>query len=301
MGPTAAGKTDAAITLCEHFPFEIVSVDSAMVYRDLDIGTAKPTVKQLQLAKHHLIDICDPKESYSAGEFRHDALQKIEEIFARGNIPLLVGGTMLYFYVLQHGLSNLPKADEKVRLKIQAECDQLGLGALYDRLQNIDPQSAKNIKKTDSQRIQRALEVHELTGKSLTELKLIDPPCALPYEVINFIISPSDISAIRGKIQARFNQMLHLGFVDEVQKLYQRGDLYADLPSIRSVGYRQIWQYLSGQISYDKMLELIPIVTGRLAKRQLTWLRRWDRAKWFNSDDPMMMSNIMNSIDFCLR
>lgn len=294
MGPTASGKTALAMKLIERFPFEIISVDSAMVYRGMDIGTAKPTAEELRLAPHHLIDICDPQESYSAGKFRVDAIAKIEEVFARGHIPLLVGGTMLYFRVLQFGISNLPQADEKTRAKIAGQKEEFGLDALYLRLQKIDPETAARVSKTDSQRIGRALEVYELTGKSLSELKLISPPEVLPYPTVNIALAPSDITNLRSKIKARFNQMLELGFIEEVEKLYKRGDLHLDLPALRAVGYRQIWQYLSGQIGYAQMLDLVPIATGQLAKRQLTWLRSWQKINWFDSDDPHSLDNIMN-------
>jgi tRNA dimethylallyltransferase len=296
MGPTASGKTRLALRLVEYFPFEIISVDSAMIYRGMDIGTAKPTSQELELVPHHLINICDPKDLYSAGQFREDALVKIEEIHVRGKVPLLVGGTMLYFSVLQQGISDLPKSDEKVRVKIKAMLDEEGLGALYLRLQRVDLKSAKLIQKSDSQRIQRALEVYEITGKSLSELKDISPPKKLPYEVINFVVFHREIAKLRAKIKTRFQNMIGAGFIDEVQKLYQRQDLHPNLPSMRTVGYRQIWQYLVGEISYDEMFKLVPIVTGQLAKRQLTWLRRWQGSKWFDSDDPNLISNVINLI-----
>ncbi len=300
MGPTAAGKTGLAMELIKRLPLEIISVDSGMVYRGMDVGTAKPTVDQLQSAPHHLIDICDPKESYSAGQFRSDALEKIQEIFAKGRAPLLVGGTMLYFRVLLQGISDLPKSDELVRKKIRLEKEQYGLDALYSRLQKIDSKAALRISKTDSQRIQRALEVYELTGKSLSELQAISPPDVLPYEVVNIVLAPKDIYFLWHKIEERFKEMVKQGFVDEVRRLYAGGDLHLDLPSMRTVGYRQIWQYLSGQISHEEMLRLVPIATRQLAKRQLTWLRRWDDAQWFESDDPMLISQVMILLgDFC--
>lgn len=296
MGPTAAGKTKLALELAKRLPFEIISVDSGMIYCGMDIGTAKPSADQLQICPHHLIDICDPKEIYSAGQFRQDALQKIQEIFAKGHIPLLVGGTMLYFRVLEQGISNLPKADKEVRAKIKLEKDRLGLKTLYLRLQKIDPKTAMVISQADSQRIQRALEVYELTGKSLSELQAISPPEALPYEVVNIIIAPSDANTLRYKIKERFNEMLKLGFIDEVRSLYYRKDLHSDLPSMRAVGYRQICQYLAGRISYGEMLTLVPIATRQLAKRQLTWLKRWRNAKWFDSEDHSLLSDIMRFI-----
>lgn len=297
MGPTASGKTKLAADLVRHFPFEIISVDSAMVYRGMNIGTAKPTVEELKIAPHHLIDICDPHDTYSAGQFRQDAIKKIEEIFARGNIPLLVGGTMLYFRVLQFGISNLPRSDEQVRTIIREQRDKIGLEGLYLRLQQIDPQTAVSIAKTDGQRIQRALEVYELTGKTLSELQRIFPPEVLPYTTVSIAISPADILDLRKKIKTRFAEMLRLGFIEEVEALYRREDLHIDLPSVRTVGYRQIWQYLAGQLSYEQMLELVPIITGRLAKRQLTWLRSWPMIHWFDSDSSRLLYNVMGLLD----
>lgn len=298
MGPTATGKTALAVQLATQFPFEIISVDSAMVYRDMDIGTAKPTREELKIVPHHLIDICDPKESYSVGRFRHDVLAKITDIFAREKIPLLVGGTMMYFKILEQGISVLPEANQEVRQRIMALQDEFGLEALYLRLKQIDPQTAKNISRTDSQRIWRALEVYELTGKTLSELRLLSPPEVLPYEIINFALVPDNISNLRIKIKDRFQKMLELGFIREAEKLYSRGDLHVNLPAIRTVGYRQVWQYLSGKINYKQMLELIPIATGQLAKRQLTWLKRWRRVAWFQSNNPNLLSQIVDKIKF---
>jgi len=296
MGQTAAGKTLLAARLAKHFPFDIISVDSAMIYCGMNIGTAKPTVAELKITPHHLIDICDPSEIYSAGQFCQDAVTKIEEIFARGRVPLLVGGTMLYFHALQHGISNLPRSDEEVRAKIKEDKDKFGLEELYLRLQKIDPETAAKVSSTDSQRIQRALEVYEITGKSLSELKFISPPKPLPYQVENIILAPLDIRNLRRKIRKRFDQMIELGFIEEVQQLYSRGDLNPDLPSIRTVGYRQVWQYLSGQINYDQMLELVPIATNQLAKRQLTWLRSWKDTSWFDSDSAELISLVMKAV-----
>ncbi len=285
MGPTASGKTVLALELAKRFPLEIISVDSAMVYRGLDIGAAKPTLEERQSVSHHLIDIRDPAELYSVGQFRRDALQKIEEIFSRDKIPLLVGGTVMYFHVLQHGISNLPKSDEATRAKIETEKEKFGLDELFKRLQKIDPQMAEKLKPTDSQRIQRALEVYEITGRTLTELQAGSTSDKLPYEVTNIIVSPSSMDRVRAKVNRRFQEMLKKGFVEEVDGLFKRGDLSQSLPSMKTVGYRQIWQYLAGEISYDQMLELVPIATGQLAKRQLTWLRKWEDAQWFDSDD----------------
>lgn len=294
MGPTAAGKTSLAIELAQRLPCDIISVDSAMIYRGMDIGTAKPTTTELQITPHYLIDICDPKEMYSVAQFREDALKKIEEIFSQGRIPVLVGGTMMYFRILQQGISKLPKADPGIRATIKAKMDRFGLAALYRQLQKIDPKTAANIHPTDQQRIQRALEIYAITGKSLSELKLAFPPAALPYPTINIAVAPSSRSNLRDKIKLRFAKMLQLGLIEEVQRLYQRGDLFPALPSIRTVGYRQVWQYLSGEISYEKMLESVLVATNHLAKRQLTWLRSWQAIAWFDSDENQLGSKVSN-------
>ncbi|CAL7964030.1 tRNA dimethylallyltransferase [Gammaproteobacteria bacterium] len=297
MGPTAAGKTALAIELTKRFPFDIISVDSAMVYRGMDIGTAKPTPAELKITPHHLINICDPAEAYSAGQFRQDAIAEIEKIFARGRIPLLVGGTMLYFRVLQQGISNLPHANKEIRAEIAAQIEKLGLEELYQQLQKIDPQTAATIKRTDSQRIGRALEVFKLTGKSLSELKSISPPQRLSFKFINIAVAPLERSYLQDKINIRFKEMLRLGFIEEVEQLYKRGDLHFDLPSIRMVGYRQVWQYFSGQITCDQMLQQIPIATRQLAKRQLTWLHSWPEVKWFDSEGIQSFKYIVQLID----
>jgi tRNA dimethylallyltransferase len=296
LGPTAVGKTKIALELGSLLPIEIISVDSGMIYRGMDIGTAKPSIEELSLAPHHLIDICDPAESYSAGQFRVEALQKIQEIFARGKVPLLVGGTMLYFWILEHGMSDLPRSNEIVRLKIKQEKDQYGLDVLYERLKKIDPQRASQLQPTDSQRIQRALEVYELTGKSLSELYEASQAQSSPYTVVNFIIMPGDTASLHDTIEKRFKEMLINGLIEEVKELYKRSDLHSDLPSIRAVGYRQIWQYLSGVISYEKMLELVPLETRKLAKRQLTWLKKWQNGHVFENNRDDLLINIMNLI-----
>lgn len=301
MGPTASGKTDLAIKLVQKFPFEIISVDSAMVYCGLDIGSAKPTKEEQSLAYHHLIDIRDPSDPYSAAQFCQDALLKVEEIFAKGHIPLLVGGTMLYFRALQQGISNLPSADLQVREKILSELKEFGLEHLYLKLKKIDSDTANNISRTDSQRIQRALEVYEITGKTLTELKILNPPKPVPYDFVNMALLPPNMDLLRSKIKERFNKMIELGFVDEVIKLYRRGNLHLDLPAVRTVGYRQVWQYLSEDITYEKMLELVPIATNQLAKRQMTWLRSWKNINCFENNDKCMEASVMNSIEFWLR
>ena len=292
MGPTASGKTALAIELTKRFPCDIISVDSGMIYRGMDVGTAKPTEEELLLAPHHLINICDPSENYSAGQFRIDAIKAIEEIHAQNRIPLLVGGTMLYFRVLQQGISNLPQANRIIREKLTAEAAEYGWQALYERLQQIDSATASRISGNDTQRLQRALELYEITGKSMSELCREDKPQALPYESLNLIIMPSDRETLHEKINQRFQKMLQQGFLEEVEKLFKRKELHADLPAMRAVGYRQAWQYLSGEISYKNMLDKIPIVTRQLAKRQLTWLRSWGNAELLDADDFKLQENV---------
>jgi tRNA dimethylallyltransferase len=285
MGPTASGKTQLAIELVKRFPVEIISVDSAMVYRGMDIGTAKPSAEVLQLAPHRLLDIRDPAEPYSAAQFREDALREIEDIIARGKIPLLVGGTMLYFSALQKGLATLPSADVEVRAKLTAEGVEQGWPALHARLKAVDPVAGQRIHPHDSQRIQRALEVYILTGKSLTEWQQEAPPALSAYPICNIAIAPEDRSLLHERIAQRFSAMLAEGFIDEVEKLFLRTDLNLETPAIRSVGYRQVWEYLLGNLTYSEMEERAIIATRQLAKRQLTWLRHWSQPlTWLNSE-----------------
>ncbi|EKE00626.1 MAG: hypothetical protein ACD_21C00308G0009 [uncultured bacterium] len=297
MGPTAAGKTALAIELTRFFPFEIISVDSGMIYRGMDIGTAKPTSAELKITPHCLINICDPAEAYSAGQFRRDAITEIEKIFAQGKIPLLVGGTMLYFRVLQQGISSLPQANKEIRTAMAAQMEELGVEALYLQLQKMDPQTAALVKPADSQRIQRALEVFELTGKSLSELQDISPPQTLPYKTTNIAVAPLNRTYLEDRINRRFKEMLRLGLIEEIEGLYKRGDLHPDLPSIRMVGYRQVWQYLAGQVTHEQMLEQIPIATRQLAKRQMTWLRSWPEVQWFDSENAGLLEEVVKAID----
>ena len=285
MGPTASGKTNLAIELTQVLPTEIISVDSALIYREMNIGTAKPTADILKQAPHRLIDICDPSQSYSAGEFRDDVLSAIEAILEKKRIPLLVGGTMLYFHVLQHGIAALPKANQAVRQQLQQALENQGLAKLYARLQRMDPISAQRIHANDPQRILRALEVIEITGKTLTELQQSQIQTPLPYQFINIAIMPNDRSYLHQQIENRFHAMLKQGFVEEVEHLFKRGDLHADLPSIRTVGYRQIWNYLAGKLTYHEMQERAIIATRQLAKRQMTWLRSWKNLLPLAHDD----------------
>ncbi|WP_296026234.1 tRNA (adenosine(37)-N6)-dimethylallyltransferase MiaA [uncultured Aggregatibacter sp.] len=286
MGPTASGKTDLAIQLRQQLPVEVISVDSALIYRGMDIGTAKPSKAELALAPHRLIDICDPAESYSAANFRTDALREMQEISAQGKIPLLVGGTMLYYKALLEGLSPLPSADEKVRSEIEAKAALIGWGELHQELSKIDPISAQRINPNDSQRINRALEVFYLTGKTLTELTAQKGE-ALPYDILQFAIAPEQREVLHLRIEQRFHKMIELGFQQEVEKLYHRPDLNENLPSIRCVGYRQMWEYLRGDYDHDEMIFRGICATRQLAKRQITWLRGWTSPiQWLDSLQP---------------
>ncbi|MCE3057675.1 tRNA (adenosine(37)-N6)-dimethylallyltransferase MiaA [Aggregatibacter actinomycetemcomitans] len=286
MGPTASGKTDLAIQLRQHLPVEVISVDSALIYHGMDIGTAKPSKAELALAPHRLIDICDPAESYSAANFRTDALREMQDITSLGKIPLLVGGTMLYYKALLEGLSPLPSADEKVRSEIEAKAERIGWAALHQELNKIDPISAQRINPNDSQRINRALEVFYLSGKTLTELTE-QKGDALPYEILQFAIAPEQRDLLHQRIEQRFHKMIELGFQQEVEKLYRRADLHENLPSIRCVGYRQMWEYLRGDYSHDEMVFRGICATRQLAKRQITWLRGWKSPiQWLDSLQP---------------
>lgn len=282
MGPTAAGKTELALALARCFPVEIISVDSALVYRGMDIGTAKPRQDILDAFPHHLVNILDPTEPYSAGRFRDDALRLMAEISARGKIPLLVGGTMLYFRVLEQGIAKLPASDAKVRAKLEAQAQMHGLDYLHARLSQIDPVAAARIHPTDPQRLQRALEVHELTGKTLTELTA-DTHAALPYRVVKIILAPFDRKVLHARIAARYRDMMEQGFIDEVRYLHARSDCHAGLPAIRAVGYRQAWAYLDGEYDEQTFIHKAVVATRQMAKRQLTWLRSHRDGVWFDS------------------
>ena len=297
MGPTASGKTDLAIQLRQQLPVEVISVDSALIYRGMDIGTAKPSKAELALAPHRLIDICDPAESYSAANFRTDALREMQEISAQGKIPLLVGGTMLYYKALLEGLSPLPSADEKVRSEIEAKAALIGWGGLHQELSKIDPISAQRINPNDSQRINRALEVFYLTGKTLTELTAQKGE-ALPYDILQFAIAPEQREVLHLRIEQRFHKMIELGFQQEVEKLYRRPDLNENLPSIRCVGYRQMWEYLRGDYDHDEMVFRGICATRQLAKRQITWLRGWTSPiQWLDSLQPAQaLEKVLTSI-----
>ncbi|SRR5579883_3003737 len=297
MGPTASGKTPLAVELVQRFPCEIISVDSAMVYRGMDIGTAKPGAEILAQAPHRLIDILDPNLPYSAGQFRLDALREIQEIIAKGKIPLLVGGTMLYFRVLMQGLAPLPPANAVLRAQLQMRADVEGWQALHANLAKVDPIAAKRIHPQDSQRIQRALEVYELTGKTITAWQVEETSPLSHYRLYSLALIPSDRARLHQRIALRFRQMLAQGFVAEVEDLYHRGDLSADLPSIRSVGYRQAWAYLSGEINETEMQEQAIAATRQLAKRQLTWLRSWPEVILFDSEADDIVGKVAKRIE----
>lgn len=274
MGPTASGKTALAMALRDQFPVELVSVDSSQVYREMDIGTAKPSAEELARAPHRLIDIRDPAESYSAADFCGDAVREVDSILAAGRIPLLVGGTMFYFRALEYGLSDLPSADPDVRADLKAAGERLGWPALHARLVSIDPARAQRIDPNDAQRIQRALEIHALTGRKPSELGGTATP-TLKYQFEKLALWPEDRAVLHARIAARFAEMLQRGLIEEVERLRQRGNLHPTLPSMRTVGYRQVWHYLTGQVNYTEMTEQAIAATRQLAKRQLTWLRRY--------------------------
>ncbi len=285
MGPTASGKTALAIRLRQTLPVELISVDSALVYKGMDIGTAKPDAHELSQAPHRLLDIIDPAQAYSAADFRCDALKEMAEIVAAGRIPLLVGGTMLYFKALLEGLSPLPSADAAVRAEIERQAAEQGWDALHRKLQEIDPVAAQRIHPNDPQRLSRALEVFFISGKTLTELTQTSGE-ALPYQVHQFAIAPASRELLHQRIEQRFHQMLASGFEAEVRALFARGDLHTDMPSVRCVGYRQMWSYLAGEISYDEMVYRGICATRQLAKRQMTWLRGWEGVHWLDSAAP---------------
>ncbi|WP_370244627.1 tRNA (adenosine(37)-N6)-dimethylallyltransferase MiaA [Alteromonas abrolhosensis] len=282
MGPTASGKTGLALEIAAKVDSEVISVDSALVYKGMDIGTAKPTQEEQEGVVHYLIDIIDPAESYSVSQFVNDTNALIGDILARGKVPILAGGTMMYFNALINGISPLPKSDEKIRDEITQQAQRLGWSKLHDELRGVDPISGERIHPNDPQRITRALEVYRSTGKTLTHWQQQEGE-KCPYNIAQFAIAPADRAVLHERIATRFDMMLEQGFEKEVVKLYERSDLHEDLPSIRSVGYRQMWQYLDGQLSYAEMRERGIIATRQLAKRQLTWLRGWEQVTWLDT------------------
>ncbi|MFT4808418.1 MAG: tRNA dimethylallyltransferase [Paraglaciecola sp.] len=297
MGPTASGKTGLAIELCETLPCEIISVDSALIYRGMDIGTAKPNAAELQRAPHKLIDILDPIQRYSVAKFRQDALLAMQDITARGKIPLLVGGTMMYYKALIDGLSPLPESDEDVRKTIEAKAEALGWEGLHLQLAQIDPTSAKRIHPNDPQRLIRALEVYHLTNRTMTDL-MASKSAPIPYNTKQFCIAPDDRKVLHQRIAQRFQLMVDTGFQLEVEKLKNRGDLHLDLPSIRSVGYRQMWQHLDGDYDFNEMREKSIAATRQLAKRQLTWLRGWENIHQLDTFSPDNLSKVIKLSQF---
>jgi tRNA dimethylallyltransferase len=293
MGPTASGKTALAIDLVENYNCEIISVDSALVYKGMDIGTAKPDAALQARAPHRLIDLIDPAEAYSAANFREDALREMAAITAKGKVPLLVGGTMMYFKFLRDGAAQLPKADDLVRQRLLAEAEQCGWPQMHAKLAAVDPVSAERLKPMDSQRIQRALEVFEISGKTLTQFWAEQDEQPLPYNIISFAVMPKERKTLHQRIAQRYKIMMEQGFVDEVKILFAREDLHEELPSIRCVGYRQVWQYLQGDIDYDEMVERGIIATRQLAKRQITWLRSWPDLNWLDTEDLNLLKSAL--------
>ncbi len=282
MGPTASGKTALALALAQQIECEIISVDSALIYKEMDIGTAKPTTVELEAVPHHLIDILDPSMAYSVSQFRDDAARLISQIIARGRLPVLVGGTMMYYNALIKGLSTLPASNPGIRADIEAQARQKGWTMMHSELAQVDPICADRIHPNDPQRITRALEVYQISGQPMSALQA-QSSGPIPYSVAQFAIAPQERSVLHERIELRFQQMLAQNFEAEVQALMDRGDLMEDLPSIRCVGYRQMWQYLSGQMSRAEMVERGIIATRQLAKRQITWLRGWDDVHWLDT------------------
>jgi tRNA dimethylallyltransferase len=287
LGPTASGKSQLAMALAERLPLEIVSMDSAQVYRGMDIGTAKPGAAERKRVPHHLLDLLDPDRSYSTGRWRADAVAAVREILARGKTPLIVGGTMLYYRALVGGLDALPQADPQVRAAIDAEAASRGWPALHAELERVDPKTARRIGAGDTQRIQRALEVWRLTGKPLSALQGTTR-AGLPFSLKAFALVPADRAALHERIASRFDAMLQAGLVDEMQQLRRRYRLTLGMPSMRAVGYRQVWQHLEGELDPSQMREQAIAATRHLAKRQLTWLRSFREVEPIADDAPAL-------------
>lgn len=298
MGPTASGKTALAMALHDALPCDIVSVDSALIYRDMDIGTAKPTYDELAEYPHRLINIRDATQSYSAADFCQDALAEIAQIRADNRIPLLVGGTMMYFKSLIEGISPLPAADSDIRKQIEIEAAEQGWEVMHAQLTEIDPVSAQRIHPNDPQRLTRALEVFRLTGNTLTQLTQVKGN-KLDGDVLQFAITPKERSTLHERIELRYQQMITQGFEKEVIKLKERGDLHENLPSIRCVGYRQMWQYLEDECDHKEMVFRGVCATRQLAKRQLTWLRSWSDLHWLTTDDETNLSQVLAEVGKC--
>ena len=301
MGPTASGKTELAMQLAERLPVALISVDSAMVYRGMDIGTAKPSPEELARCPHRLIDICDPADPYSAERFRADALAAMAEITEAGRVPLLVGGTMLYFRALQYGLSPLPASDPAVRGRLESELAEHGLAALHARLRSVDPMIARRIHPNDTQRTLRALEVFEITGRPLSTLQAERAGEAMPWRAIKLVRAPAERKVLHQRIERRFHAMLEAGFEDEVRALVTRGDLHPELPSMRSVGYRQMWAWLRGEYDREEMICRAIAATRQLAKRQMTWLRSERDLHWLDEAGDSLLDQAVNCIENSLN
>jgi len=299
MGPTAAGKTDLAMALHECLGCELISVDSAMVYRGMDIGTAKPSAEELARAPHRLIDIRDPADPYSAEDFRQDALREMAAISETGGIPLLVGGTMMYYKHLTEGVANLPSSDPEVRAGIEALAAEGGLSAVHEALAEVDPASAQRIHVNDPQRLMRALEVQRISGRAMTELWREQRRETFPYRTLSIAVSPSERAVLHGRIAQRFDAMLAGDFLEEVAALRERADLHPGLPSMKSVGYRQAWEHLDGHYGREEFRERGVIATRQLAKRQLTWLRRWPDLHWVDSQGADPLEEVLNLVRHC--
>jgi len=297
MGPTASGKTATALKIVDNIPAEIISVDSALVYRGMDIGTSKPDGPTLKRYPHHLINILDPIDAYSAAQFKDDALKLMKCISERGNVPVLVGGTMLYFRALTQGLSSLPSADPDIRQRLEDELKQNGLSFMYQKLCKIDPVAAKKIHENDPQRIQRALEVYKITGIPLSQWWENEKTTKLPYTLLKFATNTQSRAALHKRIEIRFDQMLKDGFVEEVETLKSSGELNLDKPSMRAVGYRQIWQYLDKQFNYDEMRFRGIVATRQLAKRQITWLRSEQDLHWIDTEEKDFFEKALKKIN----
>ena len=302
MGPTASGKTDLALAIHEKYPVDLISVDSALVYRGMDIGTAKPDADTLRQAPHALIDIIEPDEVYSAGQFCDDALRLMAQSVENQRLPLLVGGTMLYFNALQKGMADMPDVPDAVKQAIDEEAKQEGIEAMHERLRQVDPVSAERIHPNDPQRIRRALELYDSTGKTLTEYwreQDSKTQYVFPYRRLKIALVPPDRIELRKRITKRFDMMLQQGFIEEVESLYRRGELNIEMPSIRSVGYRQVWMYLAGECSYDEMREKAITATAQLAKRQMTWLRKEQQCNFI---DPITLNTqkVLKNLNFLL-
>jgi len=299
MGPTASGKTKLAVRLCQDFPLDIISVDSALVYRGMDIGTAKPDAGVLAKAPHRLLDIREPTDSYSAAEFCQDALREMDRIASLGRVPLLVGGTMLYFRALSSGLARLPAASPALRRRLETEAGTIGWAGLHERLSRLDPEAASRIHPNDPQRIQRALEVIELSGRRLSDLQAEDrhrQERQLGYRILRLVVCPESRRVLHQRIEQRFRMMLELGLIEEVKALRARGDLAPALPAMRCVGYRQAWRYLEGEISLEEMTRQAIAATRQLAKRQLTWLRQESEAVWYDLEAGSTQESVFEEV-----